>query len=91
MGGIHYERVGASLFHFSFVTTGGPATTVRWERDNVSLYNSETTVVATRIINKMEATYAHMLNVSTHNATGYYRVAVSNRKSNATSYVKITS
>ena len=53
------------------ISTGGPATTVTWTRDSITLTEGTETVLN----NAVTAQYTHTLNVT---AAGYYRCTVSN-------------
>ena len=61
-------------FTFTFISTGGPATTVTWRRDSV-IYVGGVSVLD----NILTANYTHTLTV-TGTLPGYYECTVSNDK-----------
>ena len=61
-------------FTFTFISTGGPATTVTWKRDSV-VYVGGVSVLD----NAMTAQYTHTLTV-TGTLPGHYECTVSNKK-----------
>ena len=58
-------------FTLTCISTGGPATTVTWTRDSITVTEGTETVLN----NAMTAQYTHTLNVT---ATGDYRCTVAN-------------
>ena len=60
-------------FTLTCISTGGPATTVTWTRDNVAIIVG----TETELVNNSTATYVHNL---TANAGGEYKCSVTNTK-----------
>ena len=58
-------------FTLTCISTGGPATTVTWTRDSITITEGTETVMN----NAVTAQYTHTLTVT---AAGYYRCTVSN-------------
>ena len=80
-----------STINLTYITSGGPATTVVWEKNDIILNNSETTTTDSLLIDKNEAMYIHTLSSMATNVTGLYRVTVANSKSSITSNISIIS
>lgn len=95
-GDIQLEQLTPALcyspvFKLTCVTTGGPATTVLWKKNMMTVNNSNTAHVTTTLIDRVEATYLHTLTVMTSNLTGFYQIAIQNSNSRVTSNINITS
>ena len=76
----------SSQFTLSCISTGGPATTVIWTRDNVTVMEGTETVLE----DPVTAQYTHMLTV-TERLGGLYTCSVRNNKPSSDSaqyYVK---
>ena len=70
----HYDRNGPNpQFTLTCISTGGPATTVTWTRDSITVTEGTETVLN----NAMTAQYTHTLTVTTG---GEYTCTVSNNK-----------
>ena len=68
------------LFTLICISTGGPATTVTWTRDSVTVTEGNETV----LVNSETAQYTHTLTV-TGRRPGTYTCAVSNNKPSSAS------
>ena len=66
-------------FTLTCISTGGPATTVTWTRDNVNITGEQNETV---LNDPVTAQYTHTLNVTT---AGEYTCMVSNNKPSASS------
>ena len=73
---VNYDLNGASpQFTLTCISTGGPATTVTWTRDSVSVTNGTETVLD----NRTTSQYTHTLTV-TERLGGLYTCTVANNK-----------
>ena len=81
----------SDMFQLRHTTTGGPVTSALWEKDNMPVNNSDTTTTTTTLIDKVDATYLHTLNVTSLNVMGFYQITVRNSKSTITSVINMTS
>ena len=77
VGGMKITR---ENIHFTFtcISTGGPATTVTWTRDSVTVTEGTETVLD----DPVTAQYTHTLTV-TGKTSGFYRCRVDNQQSHA--------
>ncbi len=65
------------VFTLTCISTGGPATTVTWERDGVQLMNDSPYSISQVVENTVQAVYSNRLSV-TGRLTGSYRCSVNN-------------
>ena len=79
----HYDRNGPNpQFTLTCISTGGPATTVTWGRDSITVTEGTETVLN----NATTAQYTHTLNVT---ATGDYRCTVANTASSDSATITV--
>ena len=64
----------------TFITTGGPATTVTWTRDSVIISDSDYNAQVTVLDNGVTGQYTHTLHMSGMAVPGVYGCSVSNNK-----------
>ena len=64
----------------TFITTGGPATTVTWTRDSEIIPDNDNNGIVTVLDNRNTGQYTHTLNISGMAVPGLYGCSVSNNK-----------
>ena len=64
----------------TFITTGGPATTVTWTRDSEIIPDNDDNTQVTVLDNRNTGQYTHTLNISGMAVPGVYGCSVSNNK-----------
>ena len=73
----------------TFITTGGPATTVSWTRDSEMISDNDNNAQVSVLDNSYTGKYTHTLNMSGMAVLGVYGCSVSNNKPSLAKAVSI--
>ena len=83
-GGINFQldtepNIDPPVFTLTYTSTGGPATTVSWTRDNNTVTANSNRIITSQVTDTVAATYVHTLRV-TGRQVGPYKCFVSNSR-----------
>ena len=78
------------VFTLTLTSTGGPTTTVTWERDTVELTDNDEYTISQIVVDTVQAEYSNQLTV-TGRLTGDYRCMVFNIRGDASRQLDIES
>ena len=78
------------MFTLTCDSSGGPATTVTWERDTVELMDNDEYTISQIVVDTVQAEYSNQLTV-TGRLTGVYRCTVGNIRGDGSRQLDIES